>query len=98
MIAGNTNFHGGFVNNGTVLTTNSVPQIISITAVGSSIQVQFTTASNLTYVLEYTGDLLTGNWTPLVGVNGPGGNVTVTDFNAILQTQRFYRVGLVVSP
>jgi hypothetical protein len=98
IINGNTNFHAGFVNNGVVLTSNSVPQIISIAAVGPSIQVQFTTATNLTYVFEYTGNLLTGSWTPLVGFTGLGGNVTVTDYNAILQTQRFYRVRLVVTP
>jgi len=98
IINGNTNFHAGFINNGVVLTSNVVPQIISITAVGSNIEVQFTTASNLTYVLEYTGNLLTGSWLPLAGFSGPGGDVTVTDFNAILQTQRFYRIHLVVPP
>ncbi len=97
-ITGNTSFHAGFVNNGAVLTTNSVPRIISITATDSNIQVQFTTATNLTYVFEYTGDLLAGSWIPLVGFTGLGGNVTVTDFNALVQTQRFYRVRLVVSP
>jgi hypothetical protein len=98
IINGNTNFHAGFVNNGTILTSNSVPQIVSITAVGLNIQIQFTTASNLTYVLEYTGSLPAEDWTPLVGITGPGGNVTVTDYNAILQTQRFYRARLVVPP
>jgi hypothetical protein len=98
IIGGNTNFHAGFVNNGIILTTNCIPQILSITAVGSSVEVEFTTAAVLTYVLEYTGDLAATNWTPLVGFSGPGGNVTMTDFNALLQTQRFYRVRLVVQP
>jgi hypothetical protein len=98
IIDGSTNFHAGFVNNGVVLTSNSVPEIISITAVGSDIEVQFTTASDLTYVLEYTSDLITGGWTPLIGFTGPGGDVIATDFNALLQTQRFYRVRLVVPP
>jgi hypothetical protein len=98
VLDGNTNFHSGFVNNGVVLTSNSVPQIISISAVGSDIEVEFTTAAELTYSLEYTSDLVTSNWTPLVGFTGPGGNVTVTDFGAVLQTQRFYRVRLVVPP
>jgi hypothetical protein len=96
VIDGNTNFHGGFVNNGIVLDSESIPRIISVTVVGSDVQVQFTTDTNLTYVLEYTSDLVTGNWTPLVGFTGPGGDVIVTDFEAALQTQRFYRVHLVV--
>ena len=98
LLDGNTNFHAGFVNNGVVLDSNSVPQIISVAAVGSDIEVEFTTASNLTYVFEYRGNLLTGSWTPLGGFSGPGGNIIWTDFNAALQTQRFYRVRLVVPP
>ncbi|HTS16406.1 MAG TPA: hypothetical protein VMP11_02425 [Verrucomicrobiae bacterium] len=98
IINGSTNFHSGFVNNGTILTTNNVPQILSITAVGSDIHIQFTTSSNLTCVLEYSGSFPAGSWIPLLGITGPGGNVTVTDFNALLQTQRFYRVRWVVSP
>jgi hypothetical protein len=93
---GNTNFHAGFVNNGIVLTSNTIPQIVSITADGSNIDVQFTTAAKLMYILEYTTDLVAGNWTPLIGYTGPGGNVTLTDFNALLQPQRFYRVHMMV--
>ncbi len=96
VLNGNTNFHAGFVNNGIVLTSNSIPQIISITAAGSNIEVQFTTAAKLLYILEYTSDLVASNWTPLIGFTGPGGNVTVTDFNALLQPQRFYRVHMMV--
>jgi hypothetical protein len=64
--------------------------------VGSDVQVEFTTVPKLTYIFEYTGDLVTGNWTPLIGFTGPGGNVIVTDFDATLQTQRFYRVHMMV--
>ena len=93
---GNTNFHAGFVNNGILLTSNSIPQIVSITADGSNIDVQFTTVAKLMYILEYTSDLVAGNWTPLIGYTGQGGNVTLTDFNALLQPQRFYRVHMLV--
>lgn len=96
VLNGNTNFHAGFVNNGIVLTSNSIPQIISITADGSNIDVQFTTVAQLLYILEYTSDLVAGNWTPLIGYTGQGGNVTLTDFNALLQPQRFYRVHMMV--
>ena len=93
---GNTNFHPGFVNNGILLTSNSIPQIVSITAAGSNIEIQFTTAAQLLYILEYTTDLVAGTWTPLIGYTGQGGNVTLTDFNALLQPQRFYRVHMMV--
>ncbi len=96
VLNGNTNFHAGFVNNGILLTSNSIPQIVSITAAGSNIEVQFTTAAQLLYILEYTTDLVTGSWTPLIGYTGQGGNVTLTDFNALLQPQRFYRVHMMV--
>ncbi len=96
VLNGNTNFHSGFVNNGIVLDKASIPKIISVTVVGSDVQVEFTTVPKLTYIFEYTGDLVTGNWTPLIGFTGPGGNVIVTDFDATLQTQRFYRVHMMV--
>jgi hypothetical protein len=95
---GTTNFHAGFVNNGVVLDSNSIPQIVSVSVVGSGAEVRFTTSSSPTYVLEYTSDLVTGSWTPLVAFTGPGGDVIVTDFEALQQTQRFYRVRLVVPP
>ena len=96
IIDGNTNFHSGFVNNGVVLTADSIPRIISITAVGTDIRVEFTTTVNLPYWIESTGDLSTGNWIPLLGFFGSGGTVTFIDSNTVLQTQRFYRVRLVV--
>lgn len=89
---GNTNFHSGFVNNGIVFDQTSIPRIVSVTAVGSDIQVEFTTVPEMTYILEYTGDIVTPNWTPLIGFIGPGGNVTLSDFDATQQTQRYYRV------
>jgi hypothetical protein len=98
VINGNTNFHSGFINNGVVLASNSIPQIISVSVVGSGVEVTFTTSSSPTYILEFTSDLVTGTWTPLIGFTGMGGDVTLTDFEALLQTQRFYRVQLVVPP
>jgi hypothetical protein len=81
-----------------VLNSDSIPRFISVATVGSDVHVRFTTALNATYVFEYTGDLVTGSWIPLVGFTGPGDDVIVTDPAAALQTQRFYRVRLVVPP
>jgi hypothetical protein len=98
VLDGNTNFHAGFVNNGVVVASNSIPQIVSIAVVGSGVEVTFTTSSSPTYYFEYTSNLVTGAWTPLIGFTGMGGDVIVTDFNALSQPQRFYRVQLVVPP
>jgi hypothetical protein len=98
VLDGNTNFHSGFVNNGIVLDQNSIPVIVSVTAIGSDVEIEFTTAPKLLYILEYTSDLVTPNWTPLIGLIGPGGNVALTDFGAAQQTQRFYRVHMTVPP
>jgi hypothetical protein len=96
VLDGNTNFVGGFVNNGIVADQASRPQIVSITVIGSGVQVEFTTGPKLLYILEYTSDLVTPDWTPLVGLIGPGGNVALSDIGATQQTQRFYRVHMMV--
>jgi hypothetical protein len=95
-INGNTNFHSGFVNNGVVLDSNSIPQIVSISAVGSDIGITFTTTSNLTDIVEHKTDLVNPGWTPLTNVVGLGGITNVIDPGAAALTQRFYRVRLVV--
>ena len=93
---GNANFHAGLVNNGVVLTSNSVPQIVSFSVVGSDVNVQFTTFSNLTHYVEYNSDLVNGSWIALTGFTGTGGIMSHTDPGAATLTQRFYRVYLVV--
>lgn len=93
---GSTNFHAGFVNNGTVVDQNDLPKIISVSPIGNNLQIQFTTITNLTHILEYTSNLVTGAWASLTNLTGTGGNMSVTDSGALNQTQRFYRVHLVV--
>jgi hypothetical protein len=94
--AGNTNFHAGLVNNGAVLTSNSLPQIVSFSVAGSDVNIQFTTFSNLTHYVEYNSDLVNGSWIALTGFTGTGGIMSHTDPGAAILTQRFYRVHLVV--
>ncbi|HUK83103.1 MAG TPA: hypothetical protein VLZ12_10795 [Verrucomicrobiae bacterium] len=96
VLGGNTNFHSGFINNGVVLDSNSIPRIVSILAIGSDIGITFTTASNLTDIVEYKDDLVNPGWSPLTNVVGTGGITNVTDLGAAALTQRFYRVRLVV--
>jgi hypothetical protein len=96
VLSGNTNFHAGLVNNGTVLTSNSIPQIVSISVVGSDVNVQFSTFSNLTHYVEYNSNLVNGSWIALTGFTGTGGIMSNTDPGAATLTQRFYRVHLVV--
>jgi T5SS/PEP-CTERM-associated repeat protein len=94
--SGNTNFHAGLVNNGVVLTSNTIPQIVSISVTGSDVNLQFTTFSNLTHYVEYNSNLVNGSWIALTGFTGTGGIMSHTDPGAATLTQRFYRVHLVV--
>lgn len=96
VLDGNTNFHSGFVNNGVVLDSSSIPQIVSVSVLGPDVEVRFTTSSGPTYYLEFTSDLVSAGWTPLIGFIGPGGIVGVIDPGAAARLQRFYRVRLVV--
>ena len=84
------------MNHGVVLTSNSIPQIVSFSVVGSNVNVQFTTFSNLTHYVEYNTDLVSGSWIALTGFTGTGGIMSNTDPGAAMLTQRFYRVHLVV--
>lgn len=95
-IDGHTNFLAGFVNNGVVLTADNVPRIVSVSLVGADVGINFTTVSNLTHVVEFTSDLVSESWTPLFSFTGAGGITNVTDPGAMVLTQRFYRVRLVV--
>jgi len=98
ILDGNTNFLGGFVNNGILVDQASIPQIVSLTVAGSDVQIEFTTGPKVIYILEYTGDIVAPSWTPLIGLTGEGGNVILTDFDATQQTQRYYRVHMMVPP
>ncbi len=95
-LAGHANFHAGLVNNGVALTSDTIPQIVSISVVGSDVNVQFTTFSNLTHYVEYNSNLVNGSWIALTGFTGTGGIMSHTDPGAATLTQRFYRVHMVV--
>ena len=92
IINGTTNFHGGFVNNGTVLTASSV----KISQVSQSVQgfvVQIPSVTGHTYQLLYTTSLTPATWTPTgASQSGNGGVLTFTDTGGAANPQRFYRV------
>jgi hypothetical protein len=96
LLSGHTNFHAGFINHGIVLDESSIPQIVSMEAIGQDVEFWFTTGAGPTYILESRTDFSSGNWIPLLGVVGIGGNVGVLDPGAALLPQKFYRVRLVV--
>ncbi|MGA2137433.1 MAG: hypothetical protein ABSH14_01080 [Verrucomicrobiia bacterium] len=96
VLDGHTNFLAGFVNNGVVLDSNSLPRIVSVSLVGPDVGISFTTVSNFTHVVEFTGDLVSQGWAPLFSFTGSGGLTNVTDPGVAVLTQRFYRVRLVV--
>jgi hypothetical protein len=98
VLDGHTNFLAGFVNNGVVLDSNSLPRIVSISLVAPDVRINFTTVSNFTHVVEFTGDLVSQGWAPLFSFTGSGGMTNVTDPGAAVLSQRFYRVRLVVPP
>jgi hypothetical protein len=95
-INGTTNFHSGFINNGVVLTSDDVPKMLSISVVGSDVDIQFTTFSNLTHYVESNTNLVSGSWTPLTNFTGTGGIMNVIIPGDATQPQDFYRVRLVV--
>jgi T5SS/PEP-CTERM-associated repeat protein len=96
--AGTTNFHGGFVNNGIVITTNNFPVITAIQAVGPDVKVSVHTDNGSTYLFEETTNLTAGTWTPIIEFYGTGGIINFIDPGAAALPQRFYRVGLIPSP
>ncbi len=93
---GGTNFHSGFINNGAVITSNSIPQIVSVTVAGADVQINFTTGDSAPYVVEYKTELTDTSWTLLTNITGNGGVMTATDPGAAALPQRFYRVRLAV--
>jgi T5SS/PEP-CTERM-associated repeat protein len=97
VLNGNTNFHSTFINNGVIITTNSVPQITSIMTVGADVKITFTTGSSAPYAVDFSTNLVAGGWSTLSNnITGTGAAITVTDTSAALQARRFYRVRLVV--
>jgi T5SS/PEP-CTERM-associated repeat protein len=93
IINGGTNFHGAFINNGTVLTASSVG-IGAITTSGQDITIQIPSVTGHTYQLQYTTLLMPTNWTDTgASQSGNGSVLTFTDpGGATNLPSRFYRV------
>jgi len=77
-----------------VITAVPIPQISSLTAVGSDMSIGFTTGSNLTYTVESSSNLVAGGWNILTNLTGTGSVTTVTDPGAATLPRRFYKVGV----
>jgi hypothetical protein len=98
---GTTNFHGGFVNHGTVLTP--VPlQITGITKQGNDIRIDWQQPSGSSNALQATagtanGSYGTNNFTDLFAVTNATGTTTnyVETGGATNKPARYYRVRLV---
>ena len=79
VINGSTQFLGGLVNNGCVLTDTDV-QISSITRSGNSITIQIPSGACGKYQLEVTPSLKPTNWTNVgTSQSGSGGVLTFSD-------------------
>jgi hypothetical protein len=78
-----------------LISSNIIPKVVSVSIVGNGLQLVFTTTNHLNYVVEYTADLVPTNWISLTNLTATGTTTTVADPGAASQPQRFYRVGLV---
>jgi len=74
--------------------SNLIPRVVSISIVGSDAQLVFTTTNHLGYVVEYTADIVLTNWISLTNLTATGSITNVVDPGAASQTQRFYHVGV----
>lgn len=61
--------------------------MLTLLTAASSARISLTTASNV----QYTDRLPANNWTTLTILSGHGAIMTVTDPDAALRPQRFYR-------
>jgi len=74
---------------------NSVLRITSVSRSGANVTVGFPSVSGKVYQLQFRGDLIAGNWNPLVdGILGTGATLQVTDASVAGLTRRFYRIVL----
>ncbi len=91
-INGSTNFHGAFVNRGTVLTSANV-KISQVAPSGQNFVVKIQSVTGHTYRLQYTASMLSPTWTDTgASQSGTGGVLTFTDYGALANPPRFYRV------
>jgi hypothetical protein len=64
--------------------------------IGNDVAISFGTVPGLSYQIEYSSNLLSGNWSVLTsGIAGTGGILPIVDSNAASLTERFYRVGII---
>ncbi|MGO9243437.1 MAG: VWA domain-containing protein [Verrucomicrobiia bacterium] len=100
-VYGNINlYNGSSLTNagGTILTSNNIPVITSISVTGADVQIAFQTGMGGQYGVEYTDDITSGNWSVLQdGLTGTNGVLTVVDTGAALLPQRFYHALLHLS-
>jgi len=96
IIEGTTNFLGGFINNGIVLTPADV-RISAAGVSGNDIVVKLPSFTSHTFQLQRRDSLATGSWTNLGATQaGTGGILTFTDTGSMTNAPaRFYRIRLV---
>jgi hypothetical protein len=73
----------------------AAPGRVSAQPVGNSLKLSFTGNSLGSYDIQWTSNLITGNWKTLAltNITGPGGGIQVTDTGVFTnQSPRFYRV------
>jgi len=80
--------------NGTLVVNSTQPTILSLTGAGtSSVVINWSAISNVTYRVQYKPDLNAISWSDLAGdVTAVGTNATKVDTTVSGMTQRFYRV------
>jgi fibronectin-binding autotransporter adhesin len=93
LITGTTNFHGAFINAGTILTSNDV-RAIEISKSGNDINVRAQTYTGHNFQLQQRDSLTAGSWADIPGAQaGTGGVLTFPDLGGATNVPvRFYRV------
>jgi fibronectin-binding autotransporter adhesin len=92
-INGFTNFHGAFINNGTVLDASNV-KISQASKSGQDLIVQVSSVTGHTYQLQFSPSMMPTNWASTGSPqSGTGGVLTFTDPGGATNfPARFYRV------
>jgi hypothetical protein len=91
-INGSTNFHTGLINHGSILTAAGVA-ISLVSPSGQNFTVQVQSLAGHTYQLQYSASMVSPTWTNTGAPQaGTGGVLTFTDYGALANPPRFYRV------
>ena len=93
IINGSTLFHGGFINNGTVVSTDTV-RITDTSIFGNDVLIQIPSYVGHTYQLQITPSLTPTNWANAYAPQpGTGNPLTFTDPSGATNVpSRFYRI------